>query len=154
YLIQRQVGGFGQRGVRRAVREDLGGDQAAGVEADRALGEQPLGADGDQVRGARPGADEVDGHGLSPCTRTDHCTTGRAGRQAVKEPTGPARSTAILVSVPPRRRCHCARTDAPSMVPAFATSRPPGPSAPRQASTTPAVVTPPPMKTASGAGSP
>ena len=46
--------------------------------------EQPLAAHGDQVGGARSGADEVDGHGLV----TAHCVTGIAGRQPVNPPSG------------------------------------------------------------------
>ncbi len=64
-LVQGEAGGVDQGGASGAVRQDLGGDEAARVQADRALLQQALGADGDQVRCARSGADEVDGHELS-----------------------------------------------------------------------------------------
>jgi hypothetical protein len=64
-LVQGQVGGVDQPRARRAVREDLGRDQAPGVQADRALRQQALRPDGDQVSRARPGPDEMNGHALS-----------------------------------------------------------------------------------------
>jgi hypothetical protein len=70
YLVEGEVGGVDQPGGRRAVGEDLFGNQASGVQAHRAFRQQPLRPDGDQVCGARPGTDEVDGHGCS--LRTDH----------------------------------------------------------------------------------
>jgi hypothetical protein len=64
-LVQGEVGGVDQPGIRRAVREHLGGDEAAGVQAHRALRKQSLRPDGDQVSGTRAGADEMNGHGFS-----------------------------------------------------------------------------------------
>ena len=48
--------------VRRRVRQDLLGHQGPGVEHDRAGGDQVAAAQRDQVRRARPGADEMHGH--------------------------------------------------------------------------------------------
>jgi hypothetical protein len=64
-LVQGQVGGVDQPRARRAVREDLGRDQAPGVQAHRALRQQALRPDGDQVSRARAGADEMNGHSFS-----------------------------------------------------------------------------------------
>ena len=64
-LVQGQVGGVDQPRARRAVREDLGRDQAPGVQAHRAPRQQALRPDGDQVGGARAGPDEMNGHAFS-----------------------------------------------------------------------------------------
>ena len=64
-LVQGQVGGVDQPRARRAVREDLGRDEAPGVQAHRALCQQALRPDGDQVSRARSGADEMNGHAFS-----------------------------------------------------------------------------------------
>jgi hypothetical protein len=64
-LVQGQVGGVDQPRARRAVREELGRDKAAGVQAHRALRQQALRPDGDQVSRARAGADEMNGHAFS-----------------------------------------------------------------------------------------
>ena len=64
-LVQGQVGGVDQPRARRAVREELGRDEAAGVQAHRALRQQALRPDGDQVSRARAGADEMNGHAFS-----------------------------------------------------------------------------------------
>ena len=84
-------------------------------------------------------------------------TTGRPAAPGARSscvPSPSARSTPILVSVPPSRWCQPARTAWPSIVTALATSLPPGASASQQAATHARRVTPPPMKTASGALSP
>jgi hypothetical protein len=47
------------------VREDLGRNEAPGVQAHRALRQQALRPDGDQVSRARAGADEMNGHAFS-----------------------------------------------------------------------------------------
>ena len=47
--------------VPRKMTEDLDRDQRTGVQADRCGRDQVAAADGDQVGGARAGADEVDG---------------------------------------------------------------------------------------------
>jgi hypothetical protein len=64
-LVQGQVGGVDQPGIRRAVREDLGRDEAPGIQAHRALRQQALRPDGDQVSGAGACTDEMNGHSFS-----------------------------------------------------------------------------------------
>jgi hypothetical protein len=64
-LVQGQVGGVDQPRARRAVREDLGRDEAPGVQAHRAPRQQALRPDGDQVGRARAGPNEMNGHAFS-----------------------------------------------------------------------------------------
>jgi hypothetical protein len=64
-LVQGQVGGVDQPGTGRAVLQDFGRDEAPGVQAHRASGEQPLRANGDQVGGTGAGTDEMDGQWFS-----------------------------------------------------------------------------------------
>ena len=90
--VEVQVGGVDQprrrRGVPPAPRR---GTRLPGVQHDRRGGDQPLGAHREQVRRARPGADEV--HTVIGRRSTCHWVTGSAGRQAVKPPSGSACST-------------------------------------------------------------
>src|SRR6185437_15759261 len=82
---------------------------------------------------------------------TKSCAIGMAARQ---KRWSSARETAIRVSSPPRLRWRRKSSASPSSVTALATSLPPGFSAPQAASQIAASPTPPPMKIASGAGSP
>ncbi len=86
-LVEGQRAGVEHPRVRRAQRQQVLGHDRAGVQTDWAAAEQPLTAHGDQIGGAGPGPDEVDGH----CLVTDHCVTGIAGRQPVNPPTGSPR---------------------------------------------------------------
>ena len=86
-LVEVERAGVDHPGVRRAQRQQVLGHDRARVQADRAAAEQPLTAHGDQIGGAGPGPDEVDGHRLV----TDHWVTGIAGRQPVNPPTGSPR---------------------------------------------------------------
>ena len=83
-LVERQRTGVDHLGIRRAQRQQVVGHDRTRVQADRTTVQQPLATHGDQVGGARPGPDEVDGHGLV----TAHCVTGIAGRQPVNLPSG------------------------------------------------------------------
>ena len=49
----------------RAMREELPRYDRAGIEADRAAGEEVAAADGYEVGRTRAGADEMDGHGFT-----------------------------------------------------------------------------------------
>ena len=60
--VQVELGGVDQLRVRRALGEQLRGDEGARVEADAALREGPRAAHGDEVGRAGARADEVDGH--------------------------------------------------------------------------------------------
>ena len=61
-LVEVHGGGVDDPRPGRGLGHDLGRHQRARVEADRAALDQPQAADGDQVGGARAGADEMDGH--------------------------------------------------------------------------------------------
>ena len=61
-LVQRQRRGVDDPRIRRAPFEQRERHQRSGVKADRAGGDQVSAANRDQVRRARPGADEMDGH--------------------------------------------------------------------------------------------
>lgn len=80
-LIQRQRAGVDDSRVRWAQCQQVVGHDRTRVQAHRAALQQPLAADGDQVRGARARADEVDGHRV-----TAHWVTGNCGCQPVKAP--------------------------------------------------------------------
>ena len=72
------------RASARAILQQFGRHDRAGIEADRAAGEQVAAAHGDEVGSARSGADEMHGHGMSPSTAMAHVTepsrcAGRAG---------------------------------------------------------------------------
>ena len=86
-LVEVERAGVDHARVRRAQRQQVLGHDRAGVQADRAAAEQALTAHGDQIGGAGPGPDEVDGHRLV----TAHWVTGIAGRQPVNPPTGSPR---------------------------------------------------------------
>ena len=93
-----------------AEREDLFVHQRAGIEADRAAGDEVRAAEREQVRRAGAGADEMHGHGIT--TRgfvALHWVTVIAGRKACLPPTASRRSTERRVSVPPNL-CWAANT--------------------------------------------
>ncbi len=83
-LVEVQRAGVDHSRVGRAQRQQVLGHDRAGIQADWAAAEQPLTAHGDEIGGAGPGPDEVDGHRVV----TDHCVTGIAGRQPVNAPSG------------------------------------------------------------------
>src|SRR5690606_14442378 len=97
-------------------------------------------AERDEVGRAGAGADEVDGHGFTH----RHWTTGIAGRQAVRPPTGPARSTAMRVRSPPSSARLARRSASVSRVTLLTTRRPPERRAAIAASSTPGSPAPPP----------
>src|SRR4030088_830530 len=64
-LIERHGCGVNDSRVAGAMCEQLGWDQGPGKQTYRAAGEKVAAANGDQVGGARAGANEVDGHDVS-----------------------------------------------------------------------------------------
>jgi hypothetical protein len=96
-LIERQRRGIDETRIWSAPGQHFGRNDRAGIEADRAFGEQVAATHGDEVGGARAGADEVDRHGLVQT----HWVIGMAGRHPVIVPTGSARDRAMRVSEPP-----------------------------------------------------
>ena len=86
-LVQGQRAGVDHLRVGRAQREQVLRHDRPGVQADRAALQQPLAAHRDQVGGAGPGTDEVDGHSVL----TTHWVIGIAGRQPVNPPSGSPR---------------------------------------------------------------
>ena len=105
-----------------AHREDLGVDERAGIEADRAARDELCAAQRDEVRRAWTGTDEMHGHGFTAV----HCVTVIAGRNACLPPTASRRSTERRVSVPPNLLCAASTALSVSTVMALATMRPPG----------------------------
>ena len=61
-LIESERCAVNQTRVRGTMRQQFARNQRTGVDADRASSEDIATADGDQIRGAGPCADEVDGH--------------------------------------------------------------------------------------------
>ena len=64
-LVERHRRGVDDARARRAMRQQLRRHDRAGIEADRAARDQVASAQGDEVGGARPGADEMHGHGVA-----------------------------------------------------------------------------------------
>ena len=131
--VERQVLGVDDARAGGRVVEDLAREQRAGVQADRARGDEVAPAEGQEIGGARAGADEVDGHGFVAA----HWTTGICGRQPVKPPIGSAWAISMRVSVPPRAARAATTSCSLSSVTALTTSRPPGRSASQHASSRP-----------------
>ncbi len=116
-LVQVELRGVDQAGVRRALGQQFARHEAARVQADGGGGQGPGTAHRDQVGGAGARTDEVHGHVRSFSSVgtvgptavpsgfvTDHWVTGIACRQPVKPPTGTACATASFTSSPPWRR--------------------------------------------------
>src|SRR3954464_6653901 len=81
-LVQRQVARVDEAGAGWRVPQDLGRDERAGVQAHPRGGDEPLGAEREQVGRAGAGADEVDHLVIA------RCTTVICARQPSKPPTG------------------------------------------------------------------
>src|SRR6476646_8072777 len=110
-------------------REDVLVHQRAGIETDRAARDEVCAAEGEQVRRAGTGADEMHGHGITTGFTALHCVTVIAGRKACLPPTASRRSTERRVSAPPNLPCAASTAVSVSSVTALATMRPPGLSA-------------------------
>ena len=78
-LVKIKMLAVDQRGIRRAMSQDLGVDVAPGVDAHGRGLDQSYGSYGQQIRRPWTSTDEVDAH--STAFIELHCTTARAGRQ-------------------------------------------------------------------------
>ena len=99
-LIQAHRRGIDDPGSRRTVGKDAAMHQRSRVEADRTAAQQFAAAQGDQVRRARPGADEMDGHTPSP-RATAQVTPSRAIRGSTSEALRPAAARAAASETAP-----------------------------------------------------
>src|SRR5690606_12437545 len=97
-LIERHRCSVDEPGARGTPVQHFLGNDGAGVKADRAALEQISAPYGNEIGRARPGANEMNGHGLVQL----HWVIGMAGRQAVMLPTASARATERRLSDPPR----------------------------------------------------
>ena len=97
-LVERQGGGVDKAGLRAAPVEHLAGHYGAGIEADRAAGEQVPTAHGDEIGGTGTRADEMHGHGLLQ----RHWVIGIEGRHPIMPPKGAAWATERRTNSPPR----------------------------------------------------
>src|SRR5215813_14086312 len=62
-LVERKGSGVDDVRAGRAIAQEVARHDRAGIETDRATGDQIAAAHGDQIGRARPGANEVHGHG-------------------------------------------------------------------------------------------
>ena len=95
-LVERQRRGVDDAGARRGERDDLARHQRTRIEADRAARDEVAPAHGDEVRGARAGADEMDGHDGSPETAMAQVTLRLAMRAWTSRDVGPAPASAAV----------------------------------------------------------
>src|SRR3954451_23294869 len=99
-VVERQRRGVDDPRARRAMRQNLARYQRAGIEADRTGRDEVAAAQGQEIGGGRPGADEMHRHGPSPpaiaavavrsCDTTRELTS-RALRPAATSATASAR---------------------------------------------------------------
>src|SRR5215467_11207817 len=149
-FVERHRCGINDACFRPAVLQQFGPDDRAGVEADLTARDEVAPAHGDKVGRTGTGADKMHRHGFTQV----HCVTGSAGRQPVMRPSGAARDIAIRVRVPPSSAWLASRQASVTSVTALTTRRPLALSASVAVSIMPCSPAPPPMKIASGAGSP
>ena len=99
-LVEAHRRGIDDSRPRRAVGEDAAMHQRSRVEADRAAAQQFAASKGDQVRRARSGADEMDGHAPSP-RATAQVTPPRAIRVSTSVAFRPAAARAAASETAP-----------------------------------------------------
>src|SRR5262249_10844322 len=93
-LVEGQRRGIDQSSPGRTIPQQIGRDDRAGIETDRALPEQVTSADPNKVGGARAGADEVDAHDRSSLTASAQVALPIAIRGTISRAMGPPPASA------------------------------------------------------------
>src|SRR5215813_3370002 len=123
-LVERKGSGVDDVRAGRAIAQEVARHDRAGIETDRATPDQIAAAHGDQIGRARPGANEVHGHGADSC--------GEAASAQVAAPTitrgtinvlaGPAAASAAASATEPTPASAVTRSERVSTRPFAAVS--------------------------------
>src|SRR5262249_43053363 len=120
-LVERHGRGVDEARVLGAPGEQIGRHDRAGIEAHGTAREDLLAAHGDEIGGARPGADEVHGHGAPPLSASAQVAGPTAVRGATRRAAGPPAANAAAsatdgtpISATPRSEAVTARSPAAS----------------------------------------